>query len=214
MPLLIPSYTVLHHTHPLTAASFVKFLGTVAFPDESTAYFSMFIYPLLAQPRPGRSSSPSRLSARVRHCLGNQLCCSKRSLLPSFTPPMAPSCFPLSLALGFCFSCARCFFFPQPFTTTVMLSLLAVLWTLLQLAGRSSLTRPPCSSLLGSMAGGSPGRVPLHAVASPCARLAQPALLQSLLPVCSASSFCARETLCSPTLQLAVVAKSEYHSSF
>jgi hypothetical protein len=166
MPLLIPSHIVLHHTHPLTAASFVKFLGTVAFPDESTTHFSMFIYPLLAHPRLGRSPSPSRLSARVRHCLGNQLplqlCCSKRSLLPSFTPPMAPSCFPLSLALGFCFSCARCFFFPQPFTTTVMLSLLAVLCTLLQLAGRSSLMRPPCSSLLGSMAGGSPGCVPLR----------------------------------------------------
>ena len=70
MPLLIPSYNVLHHTHPLTAASFVKFLGTVAFPDESTAYFSMFIYPLLAQPRPGRPPSPSRLPARARHHLG------------------------------------------------------------------------------------------------------------------------------------------------
>jgi hypothetical protein len=59
------------HLSSITALSLsVKFPGAVAFPREPTAHFSMLLYPLLAQPRPGRPPSPSRLPARARHHLG------------------------------------------------------------------------------------------------------------------------------------------------
>jgi hypothetical protein len=79
---------ILHHR---SLSLFVRFPGTMAFPGEPTAHFSMSLYPLLTQPRPGRPPSPSRLSVRARHRLGGQLPlqphCSRSSASPMVGPP-------------------------------------------------------------------------------------------------------------------------------
>jgi hypothetical protein len=87
----IPASALTYPPSPLSISLFVRFPGTVAFPGEPAAHFSMSLYPLLTQPRPGRPPSPSRLSVRARHRLGGQLPlqprCSRRSASPMVGPP-------------------------------------------------------------------------------------------------------------------------------